>query len=169
MSTVGHTMKLLEGQIEDPQAMEIERLRGELRLARRDADDARLEADRAHEDANRALSMLRKQLNPLYRALQAVFGELDAAGVADAPETPASQGPSVAPDARVAAVWDAWKSKMGTAAKIIDALQVHGELNTQQMAVVVGLHRTTIPALILKLNKAGLINKNAGRFSLKQL
>lgn len=156
----------------DPRDQEIESLRAENRRLQRAVSDAQVDAQRAREDADRALSALRRQLSPLYRALQAVFGELDAAGVADAPAAQtAAAGPSAAgaPDPRVAAVWDAWKSKMGTAAKIIGALQVHGELNTQQLAVVVGLHRTTIPALILKLNKAGLINKNGGRFSLKAL
>jgi hypothetical protein len=32
-----------------------------------------------------------------------------------------------------------------------------------------GVHRNSIPAMIYKLNKAGLLNKNGGRFSLKQL
>lgn len=156
----------------DPRDQELDMLRAETRRLKRELSDAELRADRASEDATRALSNLRRQLGPLYRALQMVFGELDAAGVVDAPGEPPAAGrtsAASAPDSRVSAVWDAWKSKMGTAAKIIDALQIHGELNTQQLAVVVGLHRTTIPALILKLNKAGLINKNGGRFSLKQL
>lgn len=138
-------------------------LREENKRLARALQDANLRADRAGEDSTRALAALRKQLSPLYRALQAVFGELDAAGIGDT--APVGNG-----DPRVSAVWDSWKSRMGGSyAKVIDALLTHGELNTQQLSVVVGLHRTTIPALIHKLNKNGLINKNGGKFSLKPL
>jgi DNA-binding IclR family transcriptional regulator len=40
---------------------------------------------------------------------------------------------------------------------------------TEQLSIATGLHRTTIPKLIYELNKAGLIDKSGGRFSLKQL
>ena len=46
---------------------------------------------------------------------------------------------------------------------------LHGDMNTQQLAIAIGQHRNSIPRLIYTLNKAGLINKNGGRFSLKQL
>ena len=163
---------LLEGEVLDPLTQELDALRAENRRLRREADDARVEADRAREDANRALSMLRRQLGPLYRALQAVFGELDTAGVTDEAAPVAARGENAPPvtDARVAAVWASWKSRLGGgASKVIDALLVHSDLNTQQLAIATGLHRTTIPKLIYELNKAGLINKNGGRFSLKQL
>ena len=165
--------KLLDGEVEDPQALEIERLRTELRQAQRDASDARLEADRAREDANRALSMLRRQLNPLYRAMQAVFGELDAAGVVDEPMAagepprPAATG---AVDDRTRAVYESWKARLGPmAGKVIDALLVHGDMNTTQLSIAAQIHRTNVPKVIYKLNQAGLINKNGGRFSLKAL
>lgn len=162
-------MKLLEGVVEpdvsDPRVAELE---SEVRRLTRALADARLEADRAREDATRALSALRRQLNPLYRALQAIFGELDAAGVDDAPVASPASGPTVNP--RVAAVWESWKQKLGAGpAKVIEALLLHGELNTQQLAIAVGVDRTTIPNYVHRLNKAGLIAKNGGRFSLKQL
>jgi transcription initiation factor IIE alpha subunit len=89
---------------------------------------------------------------------------MDAAGIEDAP--------AAAPggNARVTAVWESWKSRLGGGcAKVIDALLLHGEMNTQQLAIACGCNRNTIPNLILKLNRAGLINKNGGRFSLKPL
>jgi len=144
---------------------QVARLRGEL-------SDARHELTRVREDSNRALTALRQQLSPLYRALQRVFGELDAAGVADvAPQASAPTAPASAAtaDSRTMAVWESWKSKLGAAGKLIDALLVHGEMNTQQLAIATGLHRTTIPKHIYTLNKAGLLNKNGGRFSLKPL
>ena len=137
---------------------EIRRLKAELLATRRDLDHA-------HAEATRALSSLRKQLGPLYRALQAVFGELEAAGVDDDP-TFTAEGTSP----RTTAVWASWKSRLpGGPAKIIDALLLHHEMNTQQLAIATGVHRNSIPAMIYKLNKAGLLNKNGGRFSLKSL
>jgi hypothetical protein len=96
--------------------------------------------------------------------LQQVFGQLDTLG-ADDSATPASP----AGDPRIAAIWASWKSRMGAAAPIIDALLVHGEMNTSQLAIAIQRSRKTVPALIFKLNRAGLLNKNGNRFSLKQL
>ena len=117
----------------------------------------------AGREGARAVLALRKTLTPLYQSLQMVFGQMEtvSAGI-DAPS-------SAAIEPRVKAVWDNWKSKLGSTAKIIDALLLHGEMNTQQLSVATGFHRTTIPAHIFKLNKNGLINKNGGKFSLKQL
>lgn len=155
-------MRLLEGNIVDePEAddrdEEIRRLTSELAATR-------AETQRARQESARAVGALRKQLAPLYRALQAVFGEMDDVWIEDAPASVAA-----GPDARTVAVWNSWKSRMGSAAKIIDALLLHGEMNTQQLAIATGYHRTTIPAMVHKLNKAGLLNKSGGRFSLKQL
>lgn len=158
-------MRLLEGAVEPLEDSRLDDLTEEVRELRRELSQAKAETALAKRDAGRALSALRKQLGPLYQALRMVFGELDAAGVDDG----VSDAESQSADPRVAAVWASWKSRMGSAAKIIDALLLHREMNTQQLAIATGLHRTTIPALIHKLNKAGLLNKNGGRFSLKQL
>jgi DNA-binding transcriptional ArsR family regulator len=127
-------------------------------------ENARLSTEiaRIRTENMRAIRALRQQLEPLHRALKEVFGEIDAIGSDPGPQ------PSASP--KNAAVWQAWKSRLGaTASKVIDALLTHGELNTQQLAIATGLHRTTIPAGIYALNKAGLINKSGGRFSLKQI
>lgn len=125
---------------------------------------SRQETATAKRDAARAMSELRRQLGPLYKALQMVFGELDAAGVDDAP---ASSG-SV--NARTTAVWENWKSKLpGRPAAIIDALMLHGEMNSTQLAIAIGIHRNNVPGLIFRLNKAGLIDKNGTKYSLKKL
>jgi DNA-binding transcriptional ArsR family regulator len=168
--------RLLEGEVLPTVDPEIERLRAENRRLQREVADAKIEAQRAREDAQRALSTLRRQLSPLYRALQAVFGELDAAGIE---ETPAAASPSgAAPsgpsatgrDPRVVAVYESWKQRLGpAAAKVIDALLVHGEMNTTQLSIAAQMHRTNVPKAISKLNQAGLVNKIGGRFSLKPL
>lgn len=155
---------MIEGQVEvvddrDAKIADLElyvvQLQGEVSRAQREAAQARRETAAA-------LAALRRQLSPLYKALQAVFGELDAAGV-DESDAPTQQG-------QTSAVWESWKARLpGGPAKIIDALLVHREMNTQQLAIATGVHRNSIPAMIYKLNKAGVINKNGGRFSLKTL
>jgi len=156
--------RLLTGDVveEDDRDQQIEALQDENRVLQ-------AELTKAQRDSARALASLRRQLTPLYQALQAVFGELDAVLVADAQET-VSPPASAAQDARVVAVWASWKSKLGQGpAKVIDSLLLHGEMNTQQLAIATGYHRHTVPNHIHRLHQAGLVNKNGGRFSLKQL
>lgn len=159
------------GVIEPPD-QEVERLQAENRKLKRQLSDAETEGARAREDADRALGMLRKQLSPLYRALQAVFGELDAAGVGtyEHPDpVPSSMG---AQPTRVAAVWESWKLKLGATsapARVIDALLIHGAMNVPQLKVAGKMANQTVYDAVSKLNKLGLIDKNGGRYSLKQL
>ena len=144
----------------------IERLERENRQLRRERDDALTDARRAREDANRALKELRRQLSPLYKALQAVFGELDAAGVEDT----VAEAVAAGGDPRVTAIWQSWKTRLGPqCGKVIDALLLQPGMNTTQLAIAVGTRRQNIPNLIFKLNQAGLLDKNGGRFSLKAL
>ena len=156
---------LLQGEVEDPRDAQLDRSADEIRLLRAEVARSQREAQDARREASRALSALRRQLTPLYQALQAVFGELDAAGVEEGPLSSLA----TSADPRVSAVWASWKSRLGAAGKLIDALLLHGEMNTQQLAIATGLHRTTIPKHIYTLNRAGLLNKNGGRFSLKHL
>ncbi len=137
-------------------------LREEIRDLREQLRDAQREVAMAKREAARALGNLRKQLNPLYQALQMVFGELDSVD---------ENEPLTAPvNPRTSAVWESWKSKLpGRTAQIIDALLLHGEMNSTQLAIAIGIHRNNVPQLIFKLNKAGLIDKNGNKYSLKKL
>lgn len=157
----------------DPRDDKIDGLERQVAKLRGELSDARHELARVREDSNRAMTGVRQQLSPLFRALQRLFGELDDAGVADvAPSVSASAAsqPTPAANDRTAAIWDSWKARLpGGPAKIIDALMLQSDMNTQQLAIATGVHRNSIPAMIYKLNKAGLLNKNGGRFSLKQL
>lgn len=156
-------MRLLEGEVESGADARIAELEEELRETRASLSAANREVQQAKNEGARALAALRRQLSPLYRALQAVFGELDAAGTDDTSS-------ATAPDSRTAAIWNAWKTRLGgQCAKVIDALLVQTDMNTTQLAIAIGTHRNNIPNLIFKLNKAGLINKSGGRFSLKSL
>jgi hypothetical protein len=164
--------RLLEGHIvdaSDAEADDVESLRSEVRRLTAALSKAQLEARQARQESHsvqQALAALKKQLSPLYRALQLVFGELEGVDVDEGSFGTAPSGASP----RVTAVWESWKSKLGGGcAKVIDALLLHGDLNTQQLSVATGYHRTSIPAFIFKLNKNGLLEKNGGRFSLKQL
>ena len=150
---------LLEGNIDNRDAL-IEQLQEEVAELKRELRVAQAETAQAKRAGGAAVSALRHQLEPFYRALKSLFGELDKFEVVD-----------VSPEGtKTSAVWEAWKSRLGrTAAKCIDALLTHRELNTQQLAIAAGLNRNTIPNIIYALNKAGLINKNGGRFSLKEL
>lgn len=152
---------LLEGVVEEPRQPIVLALEAEIGRLNRELRETRAELARARAESAHAVAALRQQLSPLYRALQAIFGELDAIG---------DDAPAPASDARMQAVWASWKSKLGSGpAKVIDALLLHGEMNTQQLAIACGVNRNTIPNWIVTLNKAGLINKNGGRFSLKSL
>ena len=161
--------RLLEGEVMPAVDPDVERLRAENRRLQREVSDAKVEASRAREDADRALTMLRRQLGPLYRALQAVFGELDAAGVRDEPPaepTPGSPRGQSAIDPR----WESWKQKMpGRTAEMIDLLLLHGEMNRNQLMAGMRAGKDTVRVTVSRLNGAGLINKNGSRISLKQL
>lgn len=164
------TQRLLEGEVEDPREDEIRELRAEIDRLNRALLESGIKITRAREDAERAMGMLRKQLSPLYRALQAVFGELDAAGVSDSHVEAQASSTGGLHDSRVVAIWNQWKSRLGgQCAKIIDVLMLQQDMNSTQLAIAIGTRRQNIPNLIFKLNKAGLINKNGGRFSLKAL
>lgn len=154
---------LLEGQV-DKRDETIRQLREENTQLRQELSTAQREG----RTVANGVATLRRQLQPLYSALQAIFGEMDGMGVGSEETTTTSQGGL---DDRQKKVWEAWKTRLGvSAAKIIDALMTHGELNTQQLTIATGLHRSTVSTNgIYALNKAGLINKNGGKFSLKQL
>ncbi len=155
-------MRLLEGSIAGDERTLEDDLREQVADLQRQLRDAQREASAARRDADRALAELRRQLGPLFKALQMVFGELDAAGVEE------SAAPQV--NSRTAAVWESWKDKLGIGpAKVIDALLLHGEMNTAQLSIATGYHRNTVPQYVSACNKAGLITKNGGRFSLKKL
>lgn len=163
--------KLLEGEVIDLPRSEddskVRRLESEVRSARLERDQARNEL----ETARASIMALRTQLMPLHRALKMVFGEIEMV-VGDDPAPLSSTASNASPpaDARVKAVWDAWKQKLGSScARVIEALEVHGDLNTTQLAIAAKMDKRTVNTAIYKMNSASLINKNGGRFSLKQL
>lgn len=137
-----------------------------LREQIRDLDDqARSERQKAVR-IEAGVRELRDILKPLYGALQAVFGEVDAMGIADSPVSVA-QNVGTTTDPR----WQSFKQAYpGVAAQIIDALLVHKEMGITQVAAFLKIHYNTAQGALDKLSKAGAVTKDGGRngrYSLK--
>lgn len=163
-SVMPSELTVYRGDVQDDRDQHITDLEEEVRDLRKQLSAAKADVSHARDQAARAVFALRKQLSPLYKALQAVFGEIEASGIgndtSDAPQ----------PTGRTTAIWDSWKKRLGpSAASVIDALMLQPGMNTTQLAIAIGKNRQAIPNIIFALNKAGLIDKNGGRFSLKQL
>lgn len=138
---------------------EIAGLEQELAAAKADAQAAK----QAAADSVHAIRALRKQLEPMYGALRMVFGELLRV---DAGATAQNHQPESGRDPR----WDSWKTKLpGRPAEFIDLLLEHREMTGRQLAAAARCDPRTVTRAIFSLNKAQLINKNGGKFSLKEL
>jgi hypothetical protein len=136
---------------------EIVGLEQELTAARGEA----VSAKQAASDAVQAIRVLRGQLEPFYTALKMVFGEISRVSAGGSPMPTASSR-----DTR----WESWKRKLGMRpAEIIDVLLEHGMMSTSQLAAALHRDTRTINRGIFELNKASLINKKGGKFSLKEL
>lgn len=164
-------MSMVLSGVPDPQS-QLRSLQQELfnrnrQLQESEARVAELEGELAREKAKarqveRGAQQLRSVLTPLYRALGSVFGELDAMGVEDKT--------SDAPAQVKSAVWESWKQKLGgKVAQAIDVLALHGEMNARQLRLHLQCGNDYVYQVVSKLNTNGLINKNGGKISLKQL
>jgi hypothetical protein len=159
---------VLTGPIREDNAEELKKKNAKLQ---RDVDDLRLDVQRAKNESARALAALanlRNQLNPLYRALRAIFGELE---TVDLPEVgTASAGVAAAYSAKSDPRWEAWKEKLGgRRAEMIAVLLEHGTMSAAQLAAALHASPDTAYKVAAQLQNAGLISRNAGRFSLKEL
>lgn len=156
---------------------QVESLRQELfaknrQLNERDDENAslreeirRLERDKKAMETG--LVNLRSLLAPLHNGLKMVFGEFDGLDIPNmAPQ--GSQPDSV--DPRKQKVWDSWKEKLGgKAAETIDVLLLHGEMNTAQLRVHLQCNKDYAYQVVSKLYTAGIIKKNGGKISLKEI
>lgn len=106
------------------------------------------------------LSGLRTSLTPLYQALQQIFGDFEGLDIR-AEESAKPQ---------VSAVWDSWKTKLGgKTAEAIDILMLHRSLTAGQLRLHLHCATDYVYQVISKLNVNGLINKQGGKISLKEL
>lgn len=119
-------------------------------------------------EAERSVAKLRDVLSPLFQSLKLVFGEIETIAGPDA-------GAAVAEgtDSRDSAKWMSWKSQLPPACgRVIDALLTHGELTAPQILVVCKMAPGTLhggSGVLSRLNRAGLLNKNGNKHSLKKL
>jgi predicted HAD superfamily Cof-like phosphohydrolase len=148
----------------DPAQSEIESLKRDLYARNRenaDLHEALRQEQKKSAAIERGVANLRGILAPLHDGLKMIFGEIDAMGV----------GPAVSNmDPRKAAVWEDWKKKLGgKAADAIDALHIHGEMTHTQLKIHMKCGQQTVYDTVHRLNKAGIINKNGGKVSLKEL
>ena len=114
----------------------------------------------------RPMQMLRKELSPLRNAINAIFGELDAAGIGENQQ----QDFSSSGNSRVNAIWNSWIQKLpGKKAEFIRALLEHGEMTAVQLKIATHTGTSTVPQVIHQLKDLGLIEKNGSKYSLKPL
>jgi ribosomal protein L29 len=151
---------LLEGNIDRRNEI-ISQLQAENDRLNDELTRLRVELARTQNEGAHAISNLRRILAPLYQGLQQIFGEIDRVSLeADLPTT----------DVRKSAAWDLWKQKLGgKQAEFIQALLDHGEMTAVQLKITTRCGQQTVYDTIFKLNRLGLINKNGGKISLKQL
>jgi hypothetical protein len=163
---------VVDGEFDEviPEVEQASRLEDENRRLRAELT----KADQRAQAAGAALAALRKQLAPLHRALRAVFGEIEVAIGPEETQSAATSPSSLSSPPRpskAAAEWALWKQELpGRPADFISALEEHGELDTQQLVVVMHCPRKqTIYDTACKLTKLGLIQKNGDKYSLKSL
>ena len=149
---------------------ELEKLLRENHDLKRQLKDEREQSQEAIRDARkqslqavRAQAKLKQVLSPIYQAFQMIFDELE-----DVEADTGGSGFVAVPQS--VEKWEIWKRKLpGKPAEFIQALLEHGELNSAQLKSLTHSGTSTVPQIIYKLNSLGLINKNGGRYSLKQI
>lgn len=152
----------------DSQHEEVERLRREIRGLEMELREAKDEAETAKlsaSDAVQAIRALREQLGGFYKALKMIFGEIsrvEAGEVYSAPPTSESRS-TLSPR------WEMLKSKLGGRQEEFIVLLQHGEMNAAQIRAAAHCDIKTVYATIKKMRDGGLLNKNGGKFSLKEL
>lgn len=135
----------------------------DLRRQVRELDEEVRERDRRIQVLERAQATLQSALAPTFRGLQMVFGEFEKAGISSSTEdSPRTVG------ALESNFWETQKRRFpGKPSEIIDLL-LERSMNTSQIATAGRMDPRTVTKTIYILNKAGLVEKNGGMFSLKQ-
>jgi hypothetical protein len=106
-----------------------------------------------------ATGRFKKMIAEPFHVLRTIMDELSDVEV-DSPASPRSN-----------AVWDSWKSKLGgKKAEFIQAMLECGHpMTSEQLRVATHTGRSTVPQIIHQLKDLGLINKENGKYSLKEL
>lgn len=153
---------MLEGQVDHTASFvaALQKLDDRIKELESELAAAKLETAQAKREAGAAMANLRKLLKPWHVAIKQIYGELEVGG---GEELTATNGKS---DPR----WESWKRTLpGLPAQFIDLPLEHGEMTSTQLKISAHCGTSTVPQVIHRLNKAGLINKNGGKYSLKTL
>jgi hypothetical protein len=166
---------LLEGMVheghDDPFDADLRkenaRLGDQVLALRRELEDA----NRDKQRLERSIENLRTTLNPLHRAFRALFGEIELA-VGEGENNASLFASGTATASQVSAEDPRWRHFKdtfgGTAAEIIDALLIHGELKLTNLVTLIHHHYNTVQSAAVKLRAAGAINYSNGVLSLKR-
>lgn len=113
-----------------------------------------------------AADRLRQTLTPLYESLQLVFGDLDAL-----PQATGGSSTSRPVNTTHSAIWEKWKKDLGGGkyAELIDALLTQPTMTAPQLRVVLRCHINNVYKITAKMQSLGILNKNGGKYSLKDL
>jgi hypothetical protein len=134
---------------------EIDRLKNELEQERREG-----------KAAKSAVKAIQKHFKADFMVLRAVFGEIEAVGLEDEPGTVSAASPSAG---KLSPRWEMLKQRLGgRQGEFIDILQ-HGEMSAAQVRAAAHCDIRTAYAVLQKMKDAGLVSKNGGKFSLKEL
>lgn len=135
----------------------------DLRRQIKELDEEVRERDRRIAKLEKGVDTLQHALAPTFRGMQMIFGVFEDLGIN--PEDAYSQTAAPKGDA---SFWDLQKRRFpGKPSEIIDLL-LERSMNTSQIAAAGRMDPRTVTKTIYILNKAGLVEKNGGMFSLKQ-
>jgi len=157
----------------DPRLHELEVLREENRKLRDKVATLQDNLDdekRKNQLVEYAATQMRMQLEPLYNGLQALFGQLEAIPFHAVRNTADGVFVDTADPKRK--VWESWLDKFGRdsmASRFITALLDHGQMNVAQLRIAMKCGQQTVYDTATRLKTAGLINRNGGKYSLKEL
>jgi hypothetical protein len=167
------SLPLLEGEVDDSSTTvadlrgELGDLRDQLRAMRQERDSLKGQL----ASITSSVSAIRNQLSPLHNALKWLFGEIEFVAPSSRQPSSSFAGEAASFKSGVKAeAWETWKRKLGgKQAEFIQAFLDHGEMTQIQLKIATHSGTSTVPLILDKLQKLGLVSKNGGKYSLKEL
>jgi hypothetical protein len=159
------SQSLLEGEVRQDDAV---RLKREIAGLEQELEEVKAERDQlkqASADSIQAIRALRKLLDPFHTVLRMIYGEISRIDVGQiGVESNGNNSASV-----LSPKWQMLKTKLGgRQAEFIDLLQ-HGPMTAAQLRAAAHCDIRTAYSVIERMKAGGLLDKNGGKFSLKDL